>query len=293
MEFNHTDHKKYGGIPVNKSKIDGEVCLLSEEVGEDRYSELDKKELYSKIKKYQKTGDENLHRIILESHMKLVLSRANRYKNPGASLSELVDEGTIGLDKAVDNFDESKGDFTLYASICISRRMQDFFKNSSLVRLSGFINMELSRARKFIDTYYTYHGEFPTSEEIINRCKVSKIVIDVLDRDYGGVISLDTPIGGESLHELVQVDDPSRAENRLFEEMEQKNSIEEINRIVLNLRKAGTISERDFDTFFRYYNSEGGKETYCGMGREYGITGEAVRLGLEKVKKAVRLELQI
>ncbi len=292
MDFGHADTKKYGGGHHSGSTIEGEVCFLFEELDNSRYSHLDKKDLHAKVKECQETGDQNLRRKVIESHMKLVLNRVMCYKDTGASLSELVSEGTIGLNRAVDKYVEERGDFTLYASIWIESYILNALRNSTLVRIPGHRSDQLSRARKFIDKYYTLHERFPTSDEIINTCKVPEAIVDILGIDYRGAISLDTTRKeGESFHDCISLDRVGEVENRLFNNMTKNRDVEKVHQIIQNLKNSGEISERDFDTFYRYYNPEGKKISYREIGEAYGISSERIRQGLEKVKIAVRTEL--
>ena len=102
-----------------------------------RQSLLSKEDEVDFIKKWQLHKNENAINKLVSSHLRLVISLANKFKNYGLPINELVQEGNIGLMQAVDKFDLSRDvRFSTYASWWIKAAMQTFIlKNWSIVRI--------------------------------------------------------------------------------------------------------------------------------------------------------------
>ena len=102
-----------------------------------RQSLLSKEDEVDFIKKWQLHKNENAINKLVTSHLRLVISLANKFKNYGLPINELVQEGNIGLMQAVDKFDLSRDvRFSTYASWWIKAAMQTFIlKNWSIVRI--------------------------------------------------------------------------------------------------------------------------------------------------------------
>ena len=102
-----------------------------------RQSLLSKEDEVDFITKWQLHKNENAINKLVSSHLRLVISLANKFKNYGLPINELVQEGNIGLMQAVDKFDLSRDvRFSTYASWWIKAAMQTFIlKNWSIVRI--------------------------------------------------------------------------------------------------------------------------------------------------------------
>ena len=102
-----------------------------------RQSLLSKKDEIEYIKNWQVKNDEKSLNKIVSSHLRLVISIANKFKNYGLPINELVQEGNIGLMQAVEKFDLDKDvRFSTYSSWWIKAAMQSFIlKNWSIVRI--------------------------------------------------------------------------------------------------------------------------------------------------------------
>ena len=102
-----------------------------------RQSLLTKEEEISYIKKWQVSKNEKSLNKIVSSHLRLVISIANKFKNYGIPINELVQEGNIGLMQAIDKFDLNKDvRFSTYSSWWVKAAMQSFIlKNWSIVRI--------------------------------------------------------------------------------------------------------------------------------------------------------------
>ena len=102
-----------------------------------RQALLSKEDEVEFIKNWQLNRNEKSINKIVSSHLRLVISLANKFKNYGLPINELVQEGNVGLMQAVDKFDLNRDvRFSTYASWWIKASMQTFIlKNGSIVRI--------------------------------------------------------------------------------------------------------------------------------------------------------------
>ena len=101
------------------------------------YPILSQDEEYSLALKYRETKDKNIAKILVTSHLRLVVKVASKYKGYGLSVSELISEGNIGLLYAIEKFEPEKGfRFSTYALWWIRASIQKYILNSwSLVKI--------------------------------------------------------------------------------------------------------------------------------------------------------------
>lgn len=122
-------------------------------------------------------GDGQARRKLILSNLRLVVSIAKKYIHYGVSLLDLIEEGNIGLMKAIENFDPSRGTkFSTYATWWIRQAITRALSNQSrTVRVPVYLNENLSRYRKILDEYYAKKGSYPTVKEM---SKILGISID-------------------------------------------------------------------------------------------------------------------
>ena len=135
-----------------------------------------------------KKGDEKSLHQLTQSHMRLVISYAFKYKSYGLSVSDLIQEGCIGLMKAAERFDLNQDvRFSTYAGWWIRAAMQDFIlKNWSLVKLASSSKQKslfftLRKLKHKIQS--TEHGtvDFKTAQDLASNLQIS--TSDVINMD--------------------------------------------------------------------------------------------------------------
>ncbi|HSA49888.1 MAG TPA: sigma-70 family RNA polymerase sigma factor [Yinghuangia sp.] len=220
----------------------------------------------------------------IRANLRLVVSVARRYPRSGMPFLDLVQEGNVGLVRAVEKFDYLKGfKFSTYATWwirqAITRAMAD---QARTVRLPVHLVEELGKIRRVQREFARDHGhepDFPEIAEILGT--TPERVADVLGwaRDP---ISLDSPVGddGETeLGELVQETDPVTPEDVALAEMERRQIADLVGR--LDGRTATILRAR-------YGMLDGKQHTLTEVGKQLGLTRERIR----QIEKQALLELR-
>ena len=232
------------------------------------------------IKKWLKKGDEKSLHQLTQSHMRLVISYAFKYKSYGLSVSDLIQEGCIGLMKAAERFDLNQDvRFSTYAGWWIRAAMQDFIlKNWSLVKLASSSKQKslfftLRKLKHKIQS--TEHGtvDFKTAQDLASNLQISTsdvINMDIKISQHEG--SLNAKISDEGNNEFLDLieDEDARPDDAVFskEDKSFKKDLIYDSMKILNKREKIIIKNR--------YLSEN-RKTLDLLGKELKISKERVR----------------
>ena len=256
-------------LPKNLS-INDPVRMYLKEIGQISLLSLDEElELSKRIEE----GDEDAKRKLAESNLRLVVSIAKRYVGRNLSFLDLIQEGNIGLMKAVDKFDSSKGyKFSTYATWwirqAITRAIADQAKTIRVpVHMVETIN-KLKRVQRQLTLELNRE---PTEKELSDKLKIPEDKVREIIKISLDPLSLETPIGEE---EDSHLGDFVQDKNSLSPEEYAINEVlkDEIAEVLL------TLTEREEQVLkLRFGLVDGTCRTLEEVGVIFGVTRERIR----------------
>jgi RNA polymerase primary sigma factor len=245
---------------------------------------------FSFLYKNFKDGDEKAKRRLIEGNLRFVIMVALKYQNLGLTLMDLIEEGNIGLIKAVEKYDIERGTkFSTYAIWWIKQRIKRALDTqTSLIKIPSYAVQNIRRCVNYWDDLVK-DGDLSninisqTSKDLDLTMKEVKNALHSLDIS-NGISSLDSPISQDeniSIADIVIEDAETNApENILEREMDLK--------MITELFDTLTDKEKIIiESRFGLNNAD--KRTLTEIGDELGISRERVRqianIAIEKMKK--------
>ncbi len=184
-------------ISSKKNKdVDDSVKMYLKEIGKVPLLSADEE---VELAKKMEEGDENAKKTLIEANLRLVVSIAKKYVGRGMSFLDLIQEGNMGLIKAVDKFDWRKGyKFSTYATWwirqAITRSIADQARTIRIpVHMVETINKLIRISRQLLQEY----GREPTPEEIAEEMGISPDKVREIQKIAQEPVSLESPIGEE------------------------------------------------------------------------------------------------
>jgi RNA polymerase primary sigma factor len=225
------------------------------------------------LAKRMEMGEKEAKQRLIESNLRLVVSIAKRYVGRGMLFLDLIQEGNMGLIKAVEKFDYRKGyKLSTYATWwirqAITRAIADQARTIRIpVHMVETINKLVRTSRQLLQEL----GREPTAEEIAEEMGMTPEKVREIQKIAQEPVSLETPIGEEEdshLGDFIEdVDAPAPAEAASF--MLLKEQIEEV---------LDTLNEREQRVLrLRFGLDDGKARTLEEVGREFGVTRERIR----------------
>jgi RNA polymerase primary sigma factor len=283
----HTYLKEIGRVPLLNAALEVEIAQAIE-VGNEAAARLAAHELAERgegpaedvlksadltrnrrlVRKGQQAKDD-----LIEANLRLVVSIAKRYRNRGLAFLDLIQEGNLGLMRAVDKFDHTKGfKFSTYATWwirqAITRAIADQARTIRIpVHMVETINKVVWAQRQLLQEL----GREPTIEEVSQRVEFPIDRIREILRINQDTVSLEQPVGDEddfNLSDLIEDRGavvPDDAATRSLLDVAVREAL-------------GHLSEREQDVVRLRFGLDDGKiRTLEEVGKEFGVTRERVR----------------
>lgn len=231
-----------------------------------------------------RTGDQQALEKMTKANLRFVVSVAKQYQHQGLSLSDLINEGNIGLIKAAQRFDESKGfKFISYAVWWIRQSiLQALVEQSRMVRLPLNKVGSLSKLNKIMIHFEQQHEREPSHDELAEIMNVTAKEITEMMKGAGKHLSMDAPIKENeegTMIEFYQDSDSKPVDEDLAKESLKKD----INRVL------STMNKRDADIVSCFFGVNGELPMNLDeIGQRFGLTRERVRQIKEKAIRRLR-----
>jgi len=210
---------------------------------------------------------------MIKANLRLVVKIAREYEGLGLPLLDLINEGNIGLMKAVERFNPAKGaKFSTYSSWWIKQSMRRAIANQSkTIRLPSHVVEKLTRIRRASVKLQEILGHEPSNEELAVELRMPARKVARLREASIRPASLDMPIGDDDTSRLADIVADERSENP-YEQLESQT-------MLVLLRELVTKLDAREEKILRFrFGLDGGPErTLEEVGERFGVTRERIR----------------
>ena len=219
-------------------------------------------------------GDIEARNELVSANLRLVVSLAKRYQGCGMSLQDLIQEGNLGLMKAAEKFDASKGfRFSTYAAWWINQTIgRALADQSKAIRVPVHMTENINKLRRFSRDLTVTLGHEPTDEDLAKAMKVSVDDIKTYKSYMTDVTSLDIQVGDD--------DDGTTIASFIEDEKNvspEKNAVQIAEREMLDA-VLDTLTAREQDIIRQRFGLDNNvPKTLEEVGKSYGLTKERIR----------------
>jgi RNA polymerase primary sigma factor len=237
-------------------------------------------DLARKIRK----GDKDAREKMIKANLRLVISIAKRYTNLGVSLSDLIEEGNIGLMKSVEKYDPNRGfRFSTYAAWWIKQGIsRAIIDQGKMIRVPVYMNEEILKYKKTVERLTHKLKRKPRVGEIAKTLKTTVDKVRSWEKSIAKMSSLDAPIGEGGDGQVIDI-------------IEDENIVapDENLEIFMNKERAmgflELLNERERRILdMRYGLSDGKTHTLAQIAKQLGVSRERVRQLEAAIIKKIR-----
>jgi RNA polymerase primary sigma factor len=280
------DEEVYAVPDRERSSYDGDTAikLYLREIGQVKLlTPQEEIQLAARIKK----GDKKAREQMIKANLRLVVKIAHDYENFGLPLLDLINEGNIGLMKAVERFDPAKGGkLSTYGSWWIKQSIKRALANQSkTIRLPVHLVDKISKMRRTAMKLQEVFGREPTDEELAEEMGMSPSRVAQMRTAAIRPASLDAPIGDDDSNNFAEVVQDDNADTP-YQQLEEKTVTKMLREMVKTLDpREATILQ------YRFGLDGGSEKTLEEVGAKFGVTRERVRqiqnIALHKLRRMI------
>ena len=270
-------------LKITKSITNRETASLDKYLQEIGHEELISVEEEVELAQRIRRGDRQALEKLTRANLRFVVSVAKQYQNQGLSLADLINEGNLGLIKAAEKFDETRGfKFISYAVWWIRQSiLQAIAEQSRIVRLPLNQVGSVNKIKRALNKFEQENEWYPSIEEIAKKVDIPEEKIADAIKMNGRQISVDAPFtdGDDcTFLDIMPYSDALMADNVLVRESLQ----DEISNALQ------TLSERERNIIEAFFGINQSELTLEEIGDKFGLTRERVRQIKEKAIRRLR-----
>lgn len=270
-------------LKITKSITNRENASLDKYLQEIGHEELISVEEEVELARRIKKGDSKALEKLTKANLRFVVSVAKQYQNQGLSLPDLINEGNIGLLKAAERFDETRGfKFISYAVWWIRQSiLQAIAEQSRVVRLPLNQVGSVNKINRILNQFEQENERRPSIDEIADKTDMPHDKIEDVLKVNTHQVSVDAPVtdnDGASMLDFMQSDSEPETDSKLVMESLREEIANALN--VLNERERNVV-----EAFYGINQSESTMEE---IGKKYGLTRERVRQIREKAIRKLK-----
>lgn len=279
-DIQEEDYTEFITDITNTVYTDDSVKMYLQEIHKPILTKEQEKSLALRIR----NGDEKAKELFIERNLRLVIKVARKYTGHGISFLDLIQEGNLGLIKAVDKFDVTKGyKFSTYATCWIRQSIQRSLGNKSRnIRLPVHLYEKVKKYELLKKELSLKFNREPTFEELSKKMRVSIDTIYKYERLEHDTISLNMIVGDKDseLEDFISLSTES-IDNQFIEE--------NLKDVIENLLKNSHLTTKEIDILkLRFGIGTNDPKTLEETGKIYGVSRERIRQIQEKALKKIR-----
>ncbi len=270
---------------LNSVNSDDSVRIYLQQIG--KIPLLSSEEELEVAKKIYEGQSEIARKVLINANLRLVVSIAKKYIGRGLSFLDLIQEGNMGLIKATEKFDYTKGyKFSTYATWWIQQSITRAIADKArIIRLPIHLIESINKIKKATMDLTTKLGRIPNKQEIADEMGISTSKLTSIIKSTQSTISIDTPTGQkDDSNKIIDyiVDESTIAPDNI---VSQESMLEDIKNMLDQLSQ----KERDVLILRFGLNNDGNKKTLDEIGTIYGVSRERIRQienrAISKLKK--------